>query len=439
MRHLNKFVLALFCLALLGGLFSGSACAAPGKVVVALLTGTVGVQMEQFVGRVVAQAESEKAGLIVFRLDTPGGLVDATRGITQAILNSKVPVAMWVPPGGRAASAGAFMMQSAHIAAMSSGTNIGAAHPVMVSGGDVDSGDMKKKVTNDLTAQMRSLVQLRKRNEEVAQRMIEESLSLTAHEALSEGVIDIVADDLDALLSASRGRSVVVDGKTVTVDASVEAVDNIEMSGQERLIQFLSDPSIAYLLLVGGLLAIFYEIITPGGFILGTTGAVMLLLGSIGLKMLPFNWAGVALIGAGVIIMGIDMLVGGMGILTLLGVGVLVAGGVFLFRTPGAELLNVSMSVMAGMAITIGLCFAAFALMIAKSLRAKVTTGRQGMIGLEVEVTEDLAPEGMVRCHGELWKARSSAGAELLRKGDTAVVAATEGIVLIVGEKKPHQ
>ena len=434
MRHSNRIVLALLGLMVSGGLFFGIAYAAPGKVLVASLTGTVGVQMEQFVGRVVAQAEDEKAGLIVFRLDTPGGLVEATRGITQAILNSKVPVAMWVPSGGRAASAGAFMMQSAHIAAMASGTNIGAAHPVMASGGDVESGDMKKKLTNDLLAQMRALVQLRKRNEEVAQQMVEESLSLTAQEALAEGAIDIVAEDLDSLLAASQGRTVIVDGRPVQVEASIDSVETVEMTGQERLIQFLSDPSIAYLLLVGGLLAIFYEIITPGGFVLGITGAIMLLLGSIGLKMLPFNWAGVALIGAGVIVMGIDMLVGGMGILTLLGVAVLIAGGIFLFRAPGAELLNVSVSVMAGMALTLGLCFAAFALMIAKSLRSKVTTGQQGMIGLEVEVSEDLVPEGMVRCHGELWKARSRAG--VLRKGETATVVATEGIVLIVSEKK---
>lgn len=431
MRRLNKAILTLF---LVCAAFVGSAVAAPGKVIVAPLNGTVGVQMEEFVARVIAQAETEQAGLIVFKLDTPGGLVEATRGITQAILASKVPVAMWVPPGGRAASAGAFMMQSAHVAAMSSGTNIGAAHPVMASGGDVASGDMKKKVTNDLTAQMRSLAQLRGRNEEVAQEMVEESLSLTAQEALSAHVIDLVADDLDTLLSASRGRTVLVDGKPTVIEASAGAIENVEMSGQERLIQFLSSPDIAYLLLVGGLLAIFYEIITPGGFVLGVTGAVMLLLGSIGLKMLPFNWAGIALVGAGVIVMGIDLLVGGMGILTLLGIAVLIAGGVFLFRAPGAELLNVSVSVMVGMAVTLGLCFGAFAWMIAKSLRSKVTTGQQGMIGLEVEVSEDLNPEGMVRCHGELWKARIETGS--LKKGDTAVVLATEGIVLIVGEKK---
>ncbi len=407
---------------------------ASGKVIVAPLRGTVGVQLEQFVARVVSQAENEKAGLIVFKLDTPGGLVEAMRGITQTILASRVPIAMWVPPGGRAASAGAFMMQAAHIAAMSSVSNLGAAHPVVASGGDIPDTDMKKKITEDLTAQMRALTHTRKRNEEVAQRMIMESLSLTAHEALQANVIDIVADDLDALLSAVRGRSVIVDGYLMKIDASASAIENVEMNFQEQFIQFLSSPDIAYLLLVGGLLALFYEIITPGGFVLGTTGAIMLLLGSIGLKMLPFNWAGIALVGAGVIVMGVDLLVGGMGILSVVGIAVIVSGGVFLFRAPGGELLSVSMGMITGMAIALGLCFTFFALVISKSLRSKVTTGQQGLIGLDVEITADLAPEGMVKCHGELWKARVLTGS--LKKGDSAVVVATEGILLIVEGKK---
>ncbi|MDR1978642.1 MAG: nodulation protein NfeD [Synergistaceae bacterium] len=432
MRRVDTAIGTLF-LALL--LFCGAAHAeAPGKTIVAPLSGTVGVQMEQFVAKVVQRAKDEKAGLIVFKLDTPGGLVEATRGITQSILASEVPVAIWVPPGARAASAGAFMMQAAHIAAMASGSNLGAAHPVVASGGDVPEGDMKKKVLNDLTTQMRALAQKRGRNQEVAQQMVLESLSLTAHEALEEHVIDIVVDDLYSLIAAARGRSVMDDGQRATVSVS-DVVETIEMNMQEQLVQFLSSPDIAYLLLTGGLLAIFYEIVTPGGFVLGTTGAIMLLLGGIGLKMLPFNWAGIALVGAGVIVMGIDLLVGGGGILSLLGIAVLAAGGVFLFQAPGGELLSVSVGMISGMAAGLGLCFALFALMVTKSLRAKVATGWEGLIGLDVDVTEDLDPEGMVKCHGEVWRARTSA--EPLRKGEPAAVVAAEGITLVVGPKKP--
>jgi membrane-bound serine protease (ClpP class) len=417
--------LSLFCAA--------ANAAAPGKAIVASLSGTVGVQMEQFVAKVVQQAKEEKAGLVVFKLDTPGGLVEATRGITQTILGSEVPVAVWVPPGARAASAGAFMMQAAHISAMASGSNLGAAHPVVASGGDVPEGDMKKKVLNDLTTQMRALAQKRGRNQDIAQQMVLESLSLTAHEALEENVIDLVVDDLASLIAASRGRSVVDDGQRTTVSVS-DVVETVEMTLQEQLIQFLSSPDIAYLLLVGGLLAIFYEIVTPGGFILGTTGAIMLLLGGIGLKMLPFNWAGIALVGAGVIVMGIDLLVGGMGILSLLGIAVIVAGGVFLFQAPGSELLSVSIGMISGMAVALGLCFTLFALMITKSLRSKVATGKEGLIGLSVDVTEDLDPLGTVKCHGEIWRARTES--EPLRKGEAGSVVATEGITLIVAPPK---
>jgi membrane-bound serine protease (ClpP class) len=388
--------------------------------------------MEEFVVKVVRQAEDERAGLIVFKLDTPGGLVEATRGITQAILTSKVPVAMWVPPGGRAASAGAFMMQAAHIAAMASGSNLGAAHPVVASGGDVPEGDMKKKVLNDLTTQMRTLANRYGRDEETAQQMVLESLSLTAHEALRENVIDIVVDDLPTLLSAVHGRSVVGDGRRMTTVRFSETVENLEMNFREQFIQFLSSPDIAYLLLAGGLLALFYEIVTPGGFVLGTTGAVMLLLGSIGLKMLPFNWAGVALVAAGVIVMAIDLFIGGIGLLSLLGIAVLAAGGIFLFRAPGSELLSISLGAVVGMSLTLGVCFMVFALMIAKSLRSKTATGQEGLIGLGVEITEDLTPEGMVKCRGEVWRARIETEGESLRRGDAACVAATEGIVLIV-------
>jgi membrane-bound serine protease (ClpP class) len=432
-KTMKKTAIPLFVLLL--SVFCADARAGE-KVIVAALSGTVGVQMEEFVVRIVRQAENERAGLIVFRLDTPGGLVEATRGITQAILGSDVPVAVWVPPGGRAASAGAFMMQAAHIAAMASGTNIGAAHPVVASGEDVPDSDMKKKVVNDLMAQMRTLSQMRGRNEQIAQQMVQESLSLTAQEALEENVIDIVADDLPSLLAASLGRNVLVDGRRTTVKVSAADIEELKMNLQEQLIQFLSSPDIAYLLLVGGLLAIFYEIITPGGFVLGTTGAVMLLLGSIGLKMLPFSWAGIVLAGAGVLIMGIDLLAGGTGLLSLLGIAVLAAGGLFLFRTPGGELLRVSVGMIAGMAGALGFCFALFGLMIARSMRAKVTTGAQGLVGLEAEVIEDLAPEGMVKCHGELWKARLEPGEEAIQKEDFCVISAAEGLTLLVRRRQ---
>ncbi|NLD96698.1 MAG: nodulation protein NfeD, partial [Synergistaceae bacterium] len=180
---------------------AGTVPSVEGKVFSAALDGTVGVSMENFVAAVLTRAEEEKGGLVIFRLDTPGGLVSSMRAITAAILESSVPVVVWVSPqGARAASAGAFILQAAHVAAMAPGTNVGAAHPVMASGQDAPDKEMKRKITNDLAAQIRSLAQLRKRNADLAERMVTHSISLTAEEALAEGAADLSAPDLESLL-----------------------------------------------------------------------------------------------------------------------------------------------------------------------------------------------------------------------------------------------
>ena len=406
---------------------------ARSNVTLAELHGTVGVQLEEFVKEVIHTSESRGDSLIVFELDTPGGLVEAMRGIVQAILSSKVPVAVWIPPGGRAASAGAFIVQAAHIAAMSPGTNIGAAHPVTAGGKDIDGDTMTSKVMNDLKAQMRSVVQLRGRNQAIAEKMIDESISLTATEALKEKAIDLVAGDIDALIKALRGRRIKLGRTTAALNLDDEIViSRVGMSFTESIIQFVSSPEIAYLLLSGGIMAIFFEVITPGGFILGTTGGVMLLLGAIGLKMLPFNWAGIVLIAAGIILMAIDLIAGTSGLLTLLGLPVFCLGGVFLFRAPGGELLQISMSLIVGIAISLGICFGFAAYLVIKGLRRKVATGRKGMLGLEVKVLSEITPleSGQVMCHGEIWRARSEAGT--ISEGASGKVKAIDGMTLII-------
>ncbi|MBQ7155771.1 MAG: nodulation protein NfeD [Synergistaceae bacterium] len=406
---------------------------ARSNVVTAELRGTVGVQMEEFVKEVIADSESRNASLIVFELDTPGGLVEAMRGIVQAILSSQVPIAVWVPPGGRAASAGAFIVQAAHIAAMSPGTNIGAAHPVTAGGKDIDGDTMTSKVMNDLKAQMRSVVQLRGRNQEIAEKMIDDSISLTATEALKARAVDVIAGDVNSLIKAVQGRRVRLGRNMVNIVLDDEVVlSRVGMSFGERIIQFVSSPEIAYLLLSGGIMAIFFEVITPGGFILGTTGGVMLLLGAIGLKMLPFNWAGILLILAGAILMAIDLYAGTGGLLSLLGLPVFCLGGVFLFRAPGGELLRISVSLITGIAVSLGICFGFAAYLVVKGLRRRVSTGRQGMLGLKVEVIADVEAEsaGQVMCHGEIWRARTETGRIL--KGSTGIVRGMDGMTLIV-------
>ena len=410
---------------------------AKSSVTLAELSGTVGVQMEEFVRDTIRQSELDGDSLIIFQLDTPGGLVEAMRGIVQSILSSQVPVAVWIPPGGRAASAGAFIVQSAHIAAMSPGTNIGAAHPVTGGGENIPEGDMNKKVMNDLKAQMRSVVQLRGRNVDTAEAMITDSVSLTADEALRAGAIDIIAGDINSLIKAISGRRVKNGSHSVRINFDDEiTVSRVNMSFTEQIIQFVSSPEIAYLLLSGGMMAIFFEVITPGGFILGTTGGVMLLLGAIGLKMLPFNWAGVILVVAGIILMCADLIAGTSGVLMLLGIPVMCLGGVFLFRAPGGELLQISMTFIAGIAIALGICFGLMAYFIVKGLRRKVSTGSQGMIGLTVEIISDVSGNvtGQVKCHGEIWRAKSDG--EEISSGHKGVVKAVHGMTLIISQKQ---
>ncbi|MBQ7152285.1 MAG: nodulation protein NfeD [Synergistaceae bacterium] len=423
------FLAIIFILAL-----SVSSASARSEITLAELNGTVGVQMEEFVKEVIQNSESRGDSLIIFQLDTPGGLVEAMRGVVQSILASQVPVVVWVPPGGRAASAGAFIVQAAHVAAMAPGTNIGAAHPVVASGEDIKESDMSKKIMNDLKAQMRSVVQLRGRNQEISEKMIEESISLTATEALKGRAIDIIAGDINSLIKAVGGRRVKVGSQFVNIKLDNEVkVSRAEMSFSEKIIQFVSDPQIAYLLISGGVMAIFFEIITPGGFMLGTVGGVMLVLGSIGLKMLPFNWAGIVLIIAGIIVMVIDIFAGTMGVLTLVGLPVFCLGGIFLFRAPGGELLQISMSLIIGIALALAVCFVLVAYLVLKGIRRKVSTGQQGMIGLEVEIISDLTPDsfGQVMCHGEIWRAKSIDG-KIILKGASGKVQGIEGMTLLI-------
>lgn len=425
---MKKFLLTLTLTALLS-----IPAYARSTVTLAELHGTVGVQLEEFAKNVIAQSESRGDSLIIFELDTPGGLVEAMRGIVQAILASKVPVALWIPPGGRAASAGAFIVQAAHIAAMSPGTNIGAAHPVTAGGKDIGDDTMTSKVMNDLKAQMRSIVQLRSRNQDIAEQMIDDSISLTAAEALKAGAVDLIAGDVNSLIKAIQGRRIKFGQTSTTLKLDDEVViSRAGMSLTERIVQFVSSPEIAYLLLSGGMMAIFFEVITPGGFILGTTGGVMLLLGAIGLKMLPFNWAGIILIAAGVILMAIDLIAGTSGLLSLLGLPVFCLGGVFLFKAPGGELLQISMTLIFGIAVSLGICFGLAAYFVIKGLRRKVATGKKGMIGLTVKAVSNINTSdfGQVLCHGEIWKAKTDTG--ILSEGSSGIVKAVDGITLII-------
>lgn len=394
------------------------------------LEGTVGTVMETYMIDVLRKAE-EEAYMVVFELDTPGGLVSSMTEITKQITQARVPVVMWVyPSGARAASAGAFLVMASHIAAMAPGTRIGAAHPVLASGGDVDD-TMGEKITNDLAAQMRSLAGTRGRNSRVAERMVTESLSLTAEEALKEGVIDCIASDVGSLLAAVDGRAVqLADGETV-LDLSGYEILREEMPTRLKILEFISRPDIAYLLLVLGIYAIIFEVLSPGGFVMGTAGAIMVLLGAYGLRMLPLNYAGIILLVAGIVVMVVDLLVGGIGILSAFGALSLIVGSLIIYRAPGGELLRFSMTFLAGAIVVLSAFFAVAAWAVLRAMKRRIVSGQEELVGMTGKVVQDLNPEGTIFCHGEYWKAKSSDGSPIA-KDEWVEVESVDGFVLIV-------
>lgn len=399
-------------------------------VMVVPLEGTVGTVMETYMIDVLRKAE-EEAYMVVFELDTPGGLVSSMTEITKQITQARVPVVMWVyPSGARAASAGAFLVMASHIAAMAPGTRIGAAHPVLASGGDVDE-TMGEKITNDLAAQMRSLAGTRGRNSRVAERMVTESLSLTAEEALEEGVIDCIASDVESLLAAVDGRAVqLADGEAV-LDLSDYEIIREEMPTRLKILEFISRPDIAYLLLVLGIYAIIFEVLSPGGFVMGTAGAVMVLLGAYGLRMLPLNYAGIILLVAGIVVMVVDLLVGGIGILSAFGALSLIVGSLIIYRAPGGELLRFSMTFLAGAIVVLSAFFAVAAWAVMRAMKRRIVSGREELVGMTGKVVQDLNPEGTIFCHGEYWKAKSFDGSPIT-KDEWVEVESVDGFVLIV-------
>ncbi len=408
-------------------------------VVVGKIEGVVGIALESHLEEVMEAAKENNAAILVLVMDTPGGLSSSMKGVIQQIEGAPFPVAVWVSPSGsRAASAGAFIVQASHIAAMAPGTNMGAAHPVVASGGDIPDEDMKTKVLSDFAAQIRALAEQRGRNPEAAEAMVTESVSYTSTEALNAGVIDLVAADLDEIVAWSKGKKFMIGGQETVIDTSGYRVVEIEMSPRLRALQFISRPDVAYLLLVAGVFAIVFEVLSPGGFVLGVSGGMLVLFGAYGLRMIPFNWAGIVFLLAGVAVMILDLAVGGVGILSLLGAGAVIVGGLILFRAPGGELLNMSYSLMTGAVIIITGFFMLAAWAVWRSLSNRPVSGSEGLAGSEVLLITDLSPRGSVMCRGEIWKALSADGS-IMESGSAGVVERVEGLTLVVKNRKPEE
>jgi len=413
-------------------------------IAVVPVEGVIGIALEEHLWESVARASEEGAVLMVLVMDTPGGLSSSMREIIQLIQAAPFPVAAWVSPqGARGASAGAFLIEASHIAAMAPGTNMGAAHPVVALGGDIPDTDMKKKVVSDFAAQMRSLAGLRGRDAAAAEKMVTESVSYTADEAMEAKVIDLVAGDLDDILAWAQGRIFLVGDRALQFSLKGYRVVELGMDSRLKALQVISRPDMAYLLLVAGVFAIILEVLSPGGFVLGVTGGILALFGAYGLRMIPFNWAGIVFLLAGVAVMVLDLLVGGIGSLSVPGAGAIIVGGLILFRAPGGELLNMSYNFMIGAVAVLAAFFLFAAWAVWRSVKRRPVSGRDALVGSRVLAVSDLSPQGSVICHGEIWLARVP-GDGRLASGETGVVESVEGLTLVVrplaeGEEAPSR
>ena len=411
----------------------GAASASGGEVVRMRVKDTIQPASQQFIERVIEEAADRGAALVVMELDTPGGLIDTTRDITTTITTSSVPVVVFVyPPGARAASAGFFILMSADVAAMAPGTNTGAAHPVGGQGENLPE-DVREKITNDAAAMVRSLAEQRGRDAETAERTVKESISLTAEEALDEGLIDLIATDIDDLLEKLNGREVKrFSGDVETLKLDEPQIVEVESTFAERLFSVLANPNIAYLLMALGALGLYVEITHPGGILPGVVGVIFLLLGLYSVSVLPVSWAGVALIFVALMLFILEVKVTSYGLLTVGGVISFVLGSLMLFNGP-IPAMRVSMGVVLPMAVLVSVLTGFLLTRVLRVHRQRPITGYEGMIGDVGRAIGDLAPDGKVAVHGEYWDGRS-VGGTITAGSSVRVVAVHDRRVDVVAE-----
>ncbi len=404
------------------------------KVVTIKIDGAINPAAAEFIHNSLARATDEKAECLVIQLNTPGGLLKSTRVIDSDILESKIPVVVYVSPAGaQAASAGVFVTLAAHIAAMAPGTNIGAAHPVSLQG--QQDSVMMEKATNDAAAFIRSIAEKRKRNLAWAEESVRKSLSITENEALDKKVIDIVAKNLPELLAKIDGTVVELPAGSVTLQTKNAAIEQIDMSWNERLLDILSDPNIAYILLMLGLYGLLFELYNPGSILPGIVGVISLILAFYSLHTLPVNYAGLALIIFAILLFIAEIKVVSHGLLTVGGVISLLLGSVMLIRSESAlEFVEISWSLILS---SVALTAIFFMFVIGLGLKAqmrKPTTGTEGLVSEIGEAMTPLNPSGSVRVHGEIWNAQSTAGK--IAKGEKVKVIAVENLTLRVEQLK---
>jgi membrane-bound serine protease (ClpP class) len=415
----------------LGAAADEEAATAAGEVHLLRVQSIIHPVASRYLRDSLEEADEAGAAALVVELDTPGGLLQSTREMSEAMLAAETPVIVFVSPSGaQAASAGFFLLMAADLAVMAPGTNTGAAHPVGGQGEDIE-GTLGEKAAQDAAATIRSLAERNGRDAALAESAVVESRSFTADEALSSGLVDLVAGDLQGLLAAANGRSVTkANGRERTLATAGATVRTIEMTAFERFLSALAHPNIAYMLLTLGGLGLYFELSSPGAILPGVLGAICLLLAFFALSVLPVNYAGIALIALAMVLFVAEIKVTSYGLLTIGGIIALVLGSLMLFDSPDPA-IRVSMSVIAIVTSFAAVLVVVLLTLVVRTYRGQVRTGSEGMIMERGVVRTPLSPVGKVFVHGELWEAETEMDGEV-PAGEAVEVLAVEGMRLKV-------
>ncbi|MBA7620695.1 hypothetical protein ES703_28049 [subsurface metagenome] len=410
--------------------------AASSRIDVLHAEGVINPVLVDYIERGIEQAEDDNAVVCIIQMDTPGGLDTSMRDIVKDIVNARVPVVVYVSPAGaRAASAGVFITMAAHVAAMAPNTAIGAAHPVAIGteGEEGMSETMEEKVVNDAAAYIRSIAEAHGRNMEWAEKAVRESVSATEQEALELNVIDMVASDLDSLVSQLDGRQVtMLGGNIVTLHTQGAIINHTRMNTMEDFLYAISDPNIAYILLSLATLGIMAEIFNPGLIFPGVVGAICGLLAFYSLGMLPVNYAGVLLVVLAFGLFIAEVFTTTFGLFTAGGITSLVIGSLILFK--GGPLFQVSPWLITTVVIIIAALFAFVISRVIRAHRRQASTGREELIGKAAVVKVALEPEGTVFYKGERWAAISDK--DRVEAGETVIITKVDGLKLYVAKKE---
>ncbi len=424
--HLNRIAPAFPLLLLF---LTGAPSASP-VVIHGEINGAIHGVTSEYVARAIERAEESGAALVVFTIDTPGGLVTSTEAIIKAVVASRVPVAFLVAPSGASAtSAGFYITISSDVAAMAPGTRIGAAHPVTPFGENKKEDIMMQKAENDLAAQARSIAQNRRRNVEVAEKMVRESISLTESEALEEKLIDLLSKNVPDLLANLDGRSIRrFDGTEVVLDLRGAVVEPFEMTTRQKILAVVSDPTVSFVLFIVGVLGLYMEFTHPGLILPGIVGGIALLLFAISTQILPLNLFGLLLIGLGIALLILEVKVTSYGMLTVGGVVAITLGFLTLFEGPIPE-LRLPLVAILPVSITVGLIMAFLTQRAIRAQLWKVATGTHGLVGEFGTALTEVGVSGKVFVHGEYWDATAR---ETIPSGGRVRVCAVKDMVIEV-------